>query len=312
MPHVMTVLGPISPAELGFTLPHEHIFLDMTRWPGGKTFTGEDGIIDPIRHGKMMREELGAFRMAGGRAIVDVTPRNLGGDISALRSVAEDTGLNIIAGCGWYRDSYMESDIYYRPTGELAEELIQEIEHGIAGSGIRPGIIGEIGADGYHLTAIEERCLRASAKAQQRTGLAITTHLPKPSAAVEALDVLAEHGVPPDRIVVGHADGYELLEYQVALLKRGVYVEFEIIWPHYPFARTVSTLDLTIELIRQGYAGRILLSHDIAARSHLLCNGGWGFGHLLTNFLPQLRERGVGEEAIHTITVENPQRVLTV
>jgi len=308
----MTVLGPIAPAELGPTLPHEHIFLDMTRWPAGKTFNGEDGILDPIRHGQMMRDELKLFQAAGGSAVVDVTPRNLGGDVRALKGVAEDTGVHIVAGCGWYRDSYMEPELYYRPTGELADELVREIEQGVAGSDIRPGIIGEVGADGYHLTATEERCLRAAAKASRRTGLAITTHLPRPSAAMEALDVLAEHGVPPERIVVGHADGYEVLEYQLELLKRGVYVEFEIIWPSYPFARVASTLDLTAELVRRGYAGHIVMSHDICAKSHLKCNGGWGFAHLLTEVLPQLRERGVSEEAIQTITVENPRSVLTV
>jgi phosphotriesterase-related protein len=206
----------------------------------------------------------------------------------------------------------MGEEINQRPTTELAERLIHEIHHGIAGTDIRPGILGEIGADGYHLTAREERCLRATAKAQRATGLAVTTHLPKRGVALEALDILADHGVPPDRVIIGHADGYEVLDYQVALIKRGVYVEFEIIRPHYPFARTVSTLDLTAELVRLGYAERILLSLDVCSRSQLRRYGGGGFDYLVTDFLPQLRAKGVSDEAIHTLTVENPRNVLAV
>jgi len=204
----------------------------------------------------------------------------------------------------------MDDDIYYRPTDELAEELIYEIQHGIADTGIPPGVIGEIGADGYHLTAKEERCLRAAGKAQRQTGLAVTTHMPKRGVAMEALDILEEHGVPPDRVIIGHADGYEVLEYQVALIKRGAHVEFEIIRPHYPFARTVSTLDLTADLVRLGYADQILLSQDICSKSLLRRYGGGGYDYLVTDFLPQLREKGVSDEALHTITVENPKRVL--
>ena len=151
MAQVMTVLGPISPDELGFTLPHEHIFVDLTVFPGGTTIGGLDAVIDPVRHTEIMVEELKAFQAVGGQSLVELSPRNTGGDIGAVKRMAEVTGLNIIAGCGWYRESYMEHDIYYRATDELAEKLIYEIEHGLDGTDIRPGIIGEIGTNNYHL-----------------------------------------------------------------------------------------------------------------------------------------------------------------
>jgi phosphotriesterase-related protein len=310
MPSVMTVCGAIDAGELGFTLPHEHIFIDLTAWPGGRTVAGEDAVIDSERHGQLMVEELSRFRAAGGRSIVDVTVKNMGGDPLALRRVSEATGLHIIAGCGWYRDSYLDADLYYRPTGQVAEELIDEIEHGIAGADVRPGIIGEIGADYYHVTATEERCLRAAAMAQRSTGLAITTHLPKRGVAFEALDILAEYDVPPERVVIGHADQYDALEYQMALLERGVFIEFEIIRPHYPYARVLPTLDMTVELVRRGYARQLLLSRDVCACSMLRQYGGGGFDYLITDFLPQLRTRGIDEESIYAMTVENPRRVL--
>ena len=313
MAQVMTVLGPISPDELGFTLPHEHIFIDLPAFPGGITISGLDGVIDPVRHTEIMVEELGAFKATGGQGFVELTCRNLDGDIRAVKRMAEVTGLNIIAGCGWYRESYMEDDLYYRSTDELAEELIDEIEHGIDGTDIRPGIIGEIGTNYYHLTAKEERCLRAEAKAQRQTGLAMTTHLPKARVGFEVLDILGEYGVPPDRVIIGHSDIYKDAEYHTALMQRGAYVQYDNIGTAYDAPRGEPDLiNLIAELIRRGHAERILLSHDICRRSDLNHYGGHGFDYLATTFLPKLKEKGVSDEAIHIMTVENPRRVLAV
>lgn len=315
MAQIMTVRGPISPDELGFTLPHEHVFLDLTAFPGGITTGGLDAVIDPVLYTEIMIEELQAFQAVGGQSLVELTCRNMGGDIRALKGVSEASGLNIIAGCGWYRDSYMDHDITYQATNELAEELISEIEHGIDGTDIRPGIIGEIGIDynHRHLSAREERCLRAVAKAQRRTGLAVTTHLTKAKIAFEVLDVLAEYGVPAERVVMGHSDTYKDAEYHAALMKMGAYVQYDNIGADYDAPRgEIELIDLIADLIPQGFADRILLSHDICCRSHLKYLDGRGFDYLATQFLPKLREKGISDEAIHTMTVKNPQRVLAV
>jgi phosphotriesterase-related protein len=311
----MTVLGPISADELGFTLPHEHVFGNLTAFPGGITIGGLNSIIDPVLHSEIMIEELKAFKAVGGKSLVELTCRNMGGDIRAVKRVAEATGLNIIAGCGWYRESYMEHAIYYRPTDELAEGLIYEIEHGLDGTDIRPGIIGEIGPDysHKHFSAKEERCVRAVAKAQRRTGLAITTHTPKPGIGFEMLDILGEYDVPPDRVIIGHSDIFKDGEYHVALMKRGAYVQYDNIGSGYEGPRGESDLiNLIAKLVRQGYVERILLSHDILWRSRLKHYGGDGFEHLTLKFLPRLKEAGVSDEAIHTMMVENPKRVLAV
>jgi predicted metal-dependent phosphotriesterase family hydrolase len=315
MAQIMTVLGAISPNDLGFTLPHEHIFIDLTAFPGGITTGGLDAIIDPVRHTEMMIEELNAFQAVGGKGLVEVTCRNMGGDIRAVKRAAEASGLNIIAGCGWYRESYMDHDIYYRATDELAEELVYEIEHGIDGTDIRPGIIGEIGVDYNHdhLSAKEERCLRAVAKAQRRTGLAVTTHLPKARIAFEVLDVLAEYDVPADRVILGHSDTYKDAAYHAALMNKGAYVQYDNIGSDYDMPRGEAELiSLVADLVCQGFVDRILLSHDICCRSHLKWFGGRGFDYLATKFLPTLKQAGVSDEAIYTMTVENPKRVLTV
>ena len=315
MAQIITVCGPIAPDELGFTLPHEHIFIDLTAFPGGITMHGLDGFIDPVRHTDIMIQEVRAFQAAGGKSIVDVTCRNMGGDTRALKGVAEATGVHIIAGCGWYRESYMDHDLYYRSTNELAESLINEIEHGLGDTGIRPGILGEIGVNynHYHLSAKEERCLRAVAKAQQHSGLAVTTHLPKARVAHEVLDVLGEHGVPAERVILGHSDAYKDAGYHASLMQRGAYVQYDNIGSTLdaPWGES-ELLDLMVELLGQGYVERVLLSQDICGRSHMKYYGGRGFDYIATEFLPLLRERGISEEQIQIMTVENPKRVLAV
>lgn len=313
MSQVMTVRGPLAADALGFTLPHEHTFLNLAAFPTGTTIGGLDAVIDPIRHTQILTDELAIFKQLGGVSLVDLTVRNMGGDILATRRLSEATGINIIVGCGWYREAFMEEALYYRPTEHLAEELIYEIEHGFGDTGIRPGIIGEIGTNLLHLSAKEERCLRAMAKAQRRTGLALTTHLPQGGVGLEVLDVVQEHGVPADRVIIGHADIYMDLEYHVALMKRGAYVEFDNIGARYDVPRQEPALvEHIFRLIQASYLERILLSHDACWRSRLAYWGGHGYGYLTHTFLPLLRARGVSDEAIHIMTVENPARVLAI
>jgi phosphotriesterase-related protein len=311
----MTVLGPISVDDLGFTLPHEHLSIDLTAFPGGITIGGADAVFNPVLHTEILIEELKAYQAAGGKSLVELTVRNMGGDIRMVKRVAQATGLNIIAGCGWYRESYMEQDIYHQPTDELAEGLIYEIEHGLDGTDIRPGILGEIGHEysHKHFSAKEERCLRAVAKAQRRTGLAITTHTPKAGIGFELLDILGEYDVPPDRVIIGHSDIQKEAAYHAALMKRGAYVQYDNIGAGYEGSRGESDLiNLITQLIGEGYVERMLLSHDICRRTQLKYYDGIGFDYLTTQFLPRLKKAGVSDDAIHIMTVENPKRALAV
>jgi predicted metal-dependent phosphotriesterase family hydrolase len=257
-------------------------------------------------------QEMRDFQAVGGKSIVDLTCRNMGGDVRALKRISETTGVNIVAACGWYRESYMEPAIYHRPTNELAEELIHDIEHGLDGTDIRPGIIGEIGTEYNHphFSAKEERCLRAIAKAQRRSGLAITTHMPM-AIGFELLDILAEYDVPPERVIIGHCETKRYLDYHVALIKRGAYLEFDNMvydGPQY----VPELVAYVAELVRQGFADHILLSHDICWRTRLKHFGGNGLDYLGVHFIPMLKDAGVDDEAIHTMTVENPRRVLAI
>jgi phosphotriesterase-related protein len=313
----MTVSGPVPADQLGLTLPHEHLFIDTYSWPGGKSGSSALGIIDPLLDWEAVVAEINDYREAGGGAIVDLSLPAIGRAPEALRRIGETTGVHVVMGCGWYRDSFYPSDMNYRSTDEIADELVREFEDGVGRTGIRPGVIGEIGVETTFPTAREERVLRASARAHHRTGLAITTHTPIRTSGRAALEVLVQEGVPPERVIIGHADSYPVPEYLVSLLEDGCYVQFDcVVWSYKSRADMPlgpeELADLTVDLVGRGYGERLLLSHDVSNRALLKRYGGDGFTCLTDRFLPLLRKSGLDDETIGLITVENPRRALAV
>ncbi|MCY3774625.1 MAG: phosphotriesterase-related protein [Candidatus Aminicenantes bacterium] len=303
---IQTVLGPIEPADLGVTLMHEHTLVDAWEW-GGRL--GYDSTVDDE---ELLVEELAFYRDAGGSALVDVTPIGLRRDPSGMRRLAQATGLHIVMGCGWYRERVYPAYIHELSTNALAEMLVKELEEGVEG-GIRPGIIGEIGTERFHVTPAEEKVFRAAARAQRATGASVTTHTTHfGDLAHEQMDILMEEGVPPERIVIGHLGERRGVKGELAIAERGVYVEIDHVGrpasagtqPEWRRARNVA------ELVQAGYLDRVLISMDICANSLLRWNGGHGFDYLLTTFVPLLREEGLTDEQIRVILVDNPIRVL--
>ena len=303
---IQTVLGPVEPAHLGVTLMHEHTLVDAWEW-GGRL--GYDSTVDDE---ELLVEELAFYRDAGGSALVDVTPIGLRRDPSGMRRLAQATGLHIIMGCGWYRERVYPAYIHELSTNALAGMLVKELEEGVEG-GIRPGIIGEIGTERFHVTPAEEKVFRAAARAQRETGATVTTHTTHfGDLAHEQMDILMEEGVPPERIVIGHLGERRGVKGELAIAERGVYVEIDHVGraasagtqPEWRRAKNVA------ELVQAGYLERVLISMDICANSLLHWNGGHGFDYLLTTFVPLLREEGLTGDQIRIILVDNPIRVL--
>lgn len=311
MPHVQTVGGPIAPAELGFVLPHEHTGISLwhiqDRWDYWELTPDEAIVVDELR----------AYRAAGGGTLVDLTLPGVGRDPERLRRWAAASGLHIVMGAGWYRTAYypVEALIDRRSVDDLADELVREAVDGVGESGIRPGILGEIGTDKPWLSALEERVHRAAARASRRTGLAITTHAVLSPVGLDQLRIFEEEGADPSRVVIGHADSYPVLEHYLEIVRRGANLEFDFLgmsftpMERYGEARIVGLLR---ELLDRGHADRIFLSQDVCHNGQLRTYGGNGYVYLFDTFLPRLREAGVPESAIRTMTVDNPARILTV
>jgi phosphotriesterase-related protein len=318
MAHIQTVLGPVDPSAIGFTLPHEHTAIALWQIPNRWDYwelTADEPVITA---------ELGRFREAGGTALVDVTLPGVGRDPAWLVRLARASGLHLVMGCGWYREAYYPAEalIDRRSVDDLADELVREAEEGIAVAGpgadaarARPGIIGEIGTDKPWLSAQEERVHRAVARASRRTGLAITTHAVMSDVGLAQLAVFEAEGADPSRVVIGHADSYPVLEHYLEIIGRGANLEFDFLGMSFTPQERLGeprVIDLLLELLSRGHADRVLLSQDVCHNQQLHHYEGNGYTYLQETFLPRLRARGVSETEIEQLTVLNPRRILTV
>jgi predicted metal-dependent phosphotriesterase family hydrolase len=308
---IETVRGPIDPVSLGVTLPHEHTAISLwhipNRWDYWELRRDEPTITDELRR----------FTAVGGSAVVDLTPPGVGRDPAWLVRLSEATDLHIVMGAGWYREAYYppEARIDRRSVDDLAEEIVREATDGVEGSGIRAGIIGEIGTDKPWLSAQEERVHRAAARAARRTGLAITTHAVQSAVGLDQLTVFEAEGADLTRVVIGHADSHPDVHYHLAIAERGASVEFDFLGMSFtPLERHGEgrVVESICELLARGHVERILLSQDVCHDSQLTRYGGHGYTYLAETFLPRLRAAGVSDDEIRTITIDNPRRLLTI
>ena len=311
MAHVQTVLGHIEPDALGFTLPHEHTQIALWQIPDRWDYW------QLTRDEPLILEELAAYRASGGSGLVDLTLPGVGRDPGWLAGIARASGLHIIMGCGWYRGAYYPAEVRidHRTVDALAEELVREAADGVGESGIRPGIIGEIGTDKPWVSALEERVHRAAARAAKRTGLAITTHAVLSPVGLDQLRIFEHEGADPTRVVIGHADSYPHLDHHLAIVERGASVEFDFLGMSFSAAERHGEgriVDLLRELLSRGHVERVLLSQDVCHDSQLRRYEGNGYTYLARTFLPRLRDAGVSPAEIETMTVANPRRLLTV
>ncbi|RGC66812.1 hypothetical protein C5N14_21635 [Micromonospora sp. MW-13] len=326
----MTATGAVDAAGLGLTLMHEHLFINLLREYRGT------GLIQDF---PLVRSELDRYREAGGVTVVDVTPAELtwgaspdpngvyrpgGGlaaasaehtrapdNVAALRELSVATGVQIVLGTGYYRDPYLASeDFDRRSVGAISELLVRDLCDGFAGTSIRAGLIGEVGADQWFISAREERNLRASAQASRRTGAAISTHAARWPVGRQQLDLLLEEGVPPDRVIIGHCDTVNIPEYHLDLARSGCYVQFDTIRPGSEFALETRVTHV-VSLIRAGFIDRVLLSHDVCGRDHLTAYGGGGFSYIPERFSQRLLRAGVDYGELEHILVRNPRRALS-
>jgi predicted metal-dependent phosphotriesterase family hydrolase len=311
MAHVQTVRGSVPADEIGFTLPHEHTAIALWHVPDRWDYW-ELSRDEPIIEAELVR-----YREAGGSCLVDLTLTGVGRDPARLVRVSERTGLHLVMGCGWYRGAYYaaEARIDRRAVDDLADELFREWHDGVGETGVRPGIIGEIGTDKPWVSAAEERVHRAAARAARRTGMAITTHAVLSDVGLAQLRIFEEEGADLSRVVVGHADSYPSLEYYLEIVRRGANLEFDFLGMSFtPMERFGEgrVVELLQELLSRGHGDRVLLSQDVCHNGQLVTYGGHGYTYLQQTFLPRLLAAGVSAAEIDGLTIHNPRRILAV
>jgi phosphotriesterase-related protein len=341
---VQTVLGPIEPGALGVTLPHEHFFIatvnanfDRSDDPELKRLAEHPvdleirGWLEQHWHRNLdnlcLDEEDVAvaegvrYRDAGGRSIIDVTPIGIGRNPTGLRRVAEGTGLHIVMGCGYYHEAAHPDHVATMTPEEVANEIVDEFAHGVGDTGVRPGVIGEIGCS-WPLTRAEEQVLRGAGLAQRALGAALYVHPGRdPRAPEQILTILDDTGADIARVVMCHVERTVPSSGLSDLAASGCFIEFDLFGMEVTgsyFKNLGITLpsdgqrlDSVAELIDGGYGEQVLISHDMCFKHRLSRYGGHGYDHIVANIVPWMRLRGFDEAAIEMLIVENPRRVAT-
>ena len=263
--------------------------------------------------------EVRKYSEVGGGAIVDATTTGIGRKPDALAQISRQSGVHIIMGAGFYVEAVHPEDMDERSVEELAREIIGDIVDGVEGSGVRAGIVGEIGCT-WPLAPNERKSLSAAAIAQRETGAAILIHPGRhPDAPLEILELLASGGADISRVIMGHLDR-TVFEFDalLSIAASGCCLEWDLFGnegSYYPLAEIdmpsdAQRLDFIERVADAGYSDRIVIGQDIATKHRLVSYGGHGYGHILENIVPKMRRKGFSEDVIRAITVGNPARIL--
>lgn len=344
MKTLQTVTGSMRAEDAGLVCLHEHLILDMTH-EAVEPKTEEErrlfyGGIRMENLGLLRRNpyvvrtnlildsvedaaaELAPLQKCGCNLLVDLTSVGLGRDVRKLRRIAEATGMHIACGCGLFVHDSRVEEYAQASVEEIAAWMLREIQEGVEDTGIRPGVIGEIGTSEV-IYPMERRALLAAARVSVQSGLPVYVHTyPWSRAGLEAIDILMEKGVPPHRICICHLDVTFDEEYILRALDKGVYVEFDNLGKEFyfepadgafaggPFETDVSRARMLCKLAGKGYTAQLVLANDLCLKASLRKYGGWGYDHLFTNFVPMLKMEGLEDRAIERILYQNPIQFL--
>ena len=308
MTTVETALGPLATTELGPTLMHEHI---VTRSPGVHEnwphLFDRPGILD------MAERKMADLHGRGIRTMVDLTTVDLGRDIDLIVDVARRTQVHVIVATGvwWMPQRYFNS----HGVDEVAALFIRDITQGIGTSGVKAAII-KCATDTAGVTPVIENVLRASARAQKATGVPISTHTWAAGRSGEAQQaIFAQEGVDLRRVVIGHSGDSEDLGYLRGLMERGSTIGMDRFGLD-NFLPTEKRVEVLARLCAEGYAPKMVLSHDANCWSDMLTEDAkrrtrprWHYTHISDDILPALRKAGVTEDHIDQMLVRNPRAI---
>jgi phosphotriesterase-related protein len=341
---IQTVTGPIPGERLGVTMTHEHLLADLSIVQKVPADAGRRAkyyapvtmdLLGSLNYDALPNldnlrlidvetaiSEALLYKRAGGDTIVEATSRGIARDPAGLREIARATGLNIVMGTSYYLDATHPEDMDEKSEDDIVAEIVADIVDGVDQTGIRSGVIGEIGCS-WPLTRNERKVLRASGRAHRRTGAPLLVHTGRdPRSPAEILDVLREVGADVSRTIMSHIDRtlFEPAEL-TKLAETGCVIEFDGFGRENSFYKYAAHIDLPNDaqrmrliawLISEGYERQIVISHDTGNKAHLVRYGGCGYRHILRNIVPRMRARGFTEAHIQAMLVDTPRRVLAL
>lgn len=303
MSFIRTVLGDISPAELGVCYSHEHIIID----PSFATEQNPDFLLDDVEKAVTELKELKAM---GVDAVVDSMPIDCGANIKKLMEVSRQSGVHIVAPTG------MHLAKYYSPQ-QIAEEfdnaddlnfwfrLCIRRHPKIKKPPAWCGLIKVAALE--HWDERTKTVFQAAAMTQIETGAPILTHTENGKLALEQALFLRENGADLNHVVLSHLDRNRDANTHREVLKTGVTIEYD---SHFRWKTEPNpTLELLKELLPE-FPDQIVLGMDAARRSYWKSYGGApGMSYLFGSFKNQMSDAGISDELIHKVFVSTPARV---
>ena len=319
---VQTVLGPIDTSKLGFTQSHEHVCSTSAGfWGAWPEFMG--GRAQFVRAAV---ERLKKAKDEGLNSFVDLTTIDLGRDIRLIEEVSRKSGVQIIPCTGHWLDPSWSMKA--RTIEELTDFFIREIQVGIEGTDIRAGVI-KVANDQEGITVFGQKLLRAVARTSKATGVPISTHtFALDRIGEKQAEIFEQEHVSPSKVCIGHSDDTTDLGYLTGLARRGYYLGMDRLRGGSPLApgspppdRPRATLDERLasikHLIDEGHADRVMLGTDFPIGMALVptaevvsrdVRNPDGILFVRRKVIPRLKEMGVQESSVRSMTVENPRR----
>ena len=325
---INSVRGPIDIDSLGVTLTHEHLWFDVAtlykrahpdlvmtdekvtkenrkeilRDLHSVVFEYEDNLC--FNDVGMTVKELESFKAAGGQTIVEVSTADIARNPLKLREIAEKAGINVIMGGSWYWFPSLDDDfrdfIMTQGKNKVADILIKEIYEGVGDTGIKPGVIGEVGNGDYEGTDI---IYHAAAIAQKETGVPVICHSPD----LHVLDIAEEEGADLSKFVMGH---WSLLCPMKEAFRRGAFVSVDQFGMNFPGIESDDErVGAVLRAFELGYEKKLLLSQDVCWKVRLKQFGGGGYAEIFDSVVPKIRAKGISDAEINSLFTDNVKRL---
>lgn len=298
MKHLITTLGALRKDQLGMILPHEHVFVDL-RTPDqpGYAVADTDAVV------ALMAPQIGAIQAQGITALVECTTGGVGRRADIDRAVSAATGLPIVVPTGNYREPWIPDWVRDASGAQLEAWMVGELTGQIEGSGVQAGWI-KLSAGDEGITALEERILRAAARAGMATGAVIGSHTIRGRVVLEQLDIIEDEGYRAERFISIHTQAEPDFALHRAVAARGAWIEYD----HVGREPDEEVCALILQALAAGLGPQLLLSHDLGWYDPALPGGGTPrpYTHLVDVMLPMLRTAGVEEAVIARLTRDNP------
>jgi len=322
MSFIRTLHGDIHKEELGFTYSHEHIVCRPAFW---QERGDDDMLLDDKEKSKL---DVLDFKQHGGRTIVDATAIDYGRDVQAVQEIALETGIHIVGTAGFNKSFLWDAKIKEelksltgdyetytkwieaKSINELADFVIREVEEGLEGTPFKAGQV-KFGTGYNRITPLEEKTLRAVARAHHETKAPIHSHTEVGTMALEQIELLKSEGVNLSYLSLGHMDRNPDPYYHAQIASTGAYMSFDGIGK-IKYAPESTRISLILDLVRKGYEDQILISGDTARKTYYKhYDNGLGLEYIISKWVPRFVDEANhsgfdGEKLVEKFFVSNP------